>query len=145
MKNRDEICDMCKSENNNSNPLRGYADFRINSYAINYWPGRYTDDAEHSLVVLKFLQKKLLSTANNTTSSKQDFEAQLDELICLFEEEWFQQTNKWKQLYFNIFGKLFGTIRNVSFSELIYASFNEGRQGHGSILRYFRKSNDIER
>jgi hypothetical protein len=123
MMNREAICDLCQLESS-ENPLRGFANHRRNRYAINYWPGRYTDDAEHSLCVVEYLR-----LCWPRLKQKRDIAGELETLVALFENTWFHQTSNIKQLMYNFWFVMTGRIKGVSFGELWQMAMTEGRQG----------------
>ena len=137
MMDRDAICSLLASS---TSTRTRFQNRRRDAYAINYWPGRFTDDAEHSLVVAQCLRADGVSVDAN-------------ELVRRFEREWFSgvtAASGARQLFENLFAALQGRIavrllgeddanvskraRRCSLRALVRSSLREGRQGHGCVL-----------
>lgn len=114
-----------------------FVDTRTSVYAVNYWKGRYTDDAEHSLAVVRLLAE----SADTVPSSAR--------LVDCFEREWLNRAysaSACTQLIANLRSLFAGRIRTTFFSasastqspkksrevplsSIIYMSIFAGRQG----------------
>lgn len=151
---------MAKLFDNGRAKLR-FVDTRDSTYAINYWKGRYTDDAEHSLVVVRLLAE----SSTNVPSGER--------LVECFEREWLNRAysaSACTQLIANLKSVFAGRIKtqtnsaststttatssslstttktkkSVSLGALIYMSIFEGRQGNRVECSFFHTQKLIQ-